>query len=140
MKTGVSLKRRRFWVVVNYLVLLIYLVMFHYWEGMRSEYVIFGVTAAMLIILVVSFIQVHVKTRMWILTHSKTEKLDEREIQLTYGSLRYSYSILAVVCLSLMYVNGIVDKGGFSALVVGSLVYFAHTLPASVIIWTQEKI
>ncbi len=141
MNKGISQASRRFWVIVNYLTLTIYLILFHYWEGMRSEeYVLLGITVAALVLMIISFRQVHVKTHLWILTHSKIEKLDEREIQLTHGSLRYAYAIFSIVCLSLMYANGIMDRGGFSALTVGCLVYFAHTLPSSVIAWSERKL
>jgi len=99
----------------------------------------------MLIITCLTFIFVYIKTGIWTLTHSKTEKLDERQIELTHKALTKSYALFAVLCLSIMLIHAtlyrLLPENVFIItvpLVVG-LIYFSHILPASIIAWGDEK-
>ncbi len=90
-------------------------------------------------IFLVSFIVTFIKTGLWGFIHKPLKKLDEREIAVTSKSLRYAYSIFAVVVLfillSIATTNLQVD-----VVLVASLILFAHILPASVIAWTEKVI
>ena len=89
-----------------------------------------------------SFITLYIKTKIWKLVHTKIEKLDEREIQLTHESLRYSYSIFTVVSLLVLLIFALTIKDYDSLLMIIciGLLYLAHTLPAAIIAWKQKDV
>jgi hypothetical protein len=91
----------------------------------------------------VSFFLVHIKTRLWSLGHAGVERLDERQIQVTHEALRHSYAVFTVICLFIMLFNATTGYRGhylFDAVLPVSLLYFAHTLPSSVIAWKERAV
>jgi len=142
MKAGISKPNRRIAVVANYGCVLLFLASFYVgkYYGWSVE-VIAGaiVTAATAVI---TFIILHIRTRLWKLVHTKAEKLDERQIQVTRESLRYSYAIFTVVSLLVLMCIAL-SAGRHDSnliLVFASLLYLAHTLPSSVMAWTEKEI
>ena len=105
-----------------------------------------------LIVWLVSFIIIYVKTRLWRFVHTKVDKLDERELQLTHESLRYAYAIFSVICLSYILVSSLLaprlavnvltpdDYPSFGLIMMWVLLYLAHILPASIIAWTEKEV
>jgi len=99
---------------------------------------------------------VHIKTNLWRLVHTKYENLDERQIQVTHQSLRHSYGIFTVLILSVMFCIALLRVAPIQCLLTGSsdavpddsmlmvifagLLYLAHTLPSSVIAWTEREV
>lgn len=88
----------------------------------------------------ITFIRVFWRTRLWKITHAGFKGLDERQVQVVYGALRNSYSIFAIVCLVILYVNAVIEKGHIPILLAGAVLYSAHTLPAAVVAWTEKEI
>ena len=89
-----------------------------------------------------TFLSVHVMTGLWRLVHTKVDTLDEREIQLTLGSLRYAYgffSVTALLAILFMAVFGFGSQN-LRLVVFWVLLYLAHTLPSSVIAWTERRV
>ena len=87
------------WVILNYASLVLVIVMF-YWadhSDLAAPVAIAGLAA--LILLVISFVVVYARTGLWKFVHTKVEKLDERQMLVTYESLRHSYTVFAVICL-----------------------------------------
>ena len=132
---------RRIAVIVNYLSVLAIglIVMVGKWASWDVRVIIIGALIATIVALV-TFYLLYWRTRLWRLVHARFEKLDEREVQLIYESLRYSYIIFIIACLSIMYINVIAEKGYFSALVPAGLLYLSHVLPASIVAWTEKEV
>jgi len=143
---AVSITRRRTGVAINYASLLILLVLFYIAgnNGLKTIPLVAGAVLAGAII--ISFINVHMKTGLWKFVHTKIDKLDEREIQVTHESLRSAYSVFCVICLFLFLVGELIREyhtglSGVSFMpIVGALIYLAHTLPASIIAWTEKEL
>lgn len=133
--------QRRLLVVVNYVSLgaVAFLVHVGNLYGWGAQLRIFTILAA-LAALVVTFIAVFWKTRLWRMVHTSFETLDERQIQVMYDSLRHSYSVFTVLCLVVLYVNAVAERGHIPILVAAALLYLAHTLPAAFVAWTEKEI
>jgi hypothetical protein len=145
-KRVIPLSRRRVGVVVNYGALVIFLICF-YWaaiSGLNTSLAVIGIVTFILIIF--SFIFIHLKTRLWQLTHSKIEKLDERELQVTHEALRYSYGFFSVICLSIFLVYEVIKEYSNHLIdlplmpLVAALIYLVHTFPASILAWTEKDV
>ena len=91
------------------------------------------------ILLLITFYYVFWKTRLWHFTHKSLKKLDEREIQVSYQSLKYSYSIFTIAILIAVFIYAIFEKR-FDFLFFISFLYLAHTLPGAVVIWRKIDI
>jgi hypothetical protein len=88
----------------------------------------------------ITFTRVFWRTRLWKITHAGFKGLDERQVQVVYGAIRNSYWIFAVVCLVILYVNAVLEKGHIPVLVAAAVLYLAHTLPAAAVAWTEKEI
>jgi len=141
MKKGLSKTARRLRIVINYASLVLLLILFYlgkHYLGWSS--VLISALAAAFVLTLVTFISVHVRTGLWRLTHTKVEELDEREIQVTHESLRHSYSFLTIILAIIIFTMALIGKDVYSPLLPASLIYFAHTLPSSVIAWTENVV
>ena len=87
-KQAISRRRRRVGVFLNYMALLVVLVVTCTAGGTRLDAVTAAVLFAGLFAVVVTFVDVHLKTSLWRLTHSSLEILDERQIQITHDCLQ----------------------------------------------------
>jgi hypothetical protein len=135
-----SHKSRRIAVLINYLCIVIVLVIFHLVRSQNlSAYYLLAEIIPLLGI-VLSFKQAFVKTRLWKLTHSTIDKLDERELQMVYRSSSISYSIYTILSIVLIYVFILAGHGVMGVLSAACLLYFAHSLPAVIIAWAEKKI
>ncbi|HEQ97929.1 MAG TPA: hypothetical protein ENO22_01145 [candidate division Zixibacteria bacterium] len=142
LKTDKS--KRRMGVVLNYGTLLLALVCFYIAEidTWNIPYAI--ICLAALAGVVYSFMQVHMKTRLWHLAHARTQDLDERQIQVTHESLRHSYTCFTIISLSIFLIADLYkhfsSRAGELTLmpVIAGLIYLAHTLPSSVLAWTER--
>jgi hypothetical protein len=89
---------------------------------------------------IATFIRVYWRTRLWQLAHSSFVKLDERQVQIVYESLRYSYMIFTILCLVVVYINAVVERGHVPILVAAAILYLAHTLPVAVLAWKEKEV
>lgn len=146
METAISQSKRRMWVLINYIALLLLIVLFYAADktNFYTPVAIAGFIA--LIFLILSFVMVYARTGLWRFVHTRAEKLDEREMAMTYESLRRSYGIFAVICLLVFLMAELITKEFGSSYklalmpVIAALIYLAHVLPASVIAWTERQI
>jgi hypothetical protein len=146
MKSNISLGSRRLWVIINYTAVLLLLAVFYAAErgGLSASFIIFG--AITLIIVLISFIKLHLRTRLWKMVHSGTDVLDEREIQVTREALRLSYTLFSVITLIIILAYELIRQLTATGLTVplmpilAVLIYLAHTLPSSIIAWTEKEI
>lgn len=133
-------------MILNYLALVLVIVMFYRADrtDLAVPVAITGLVA--LILLVISFVVVYARTGLWRFVHTGVEKLDERQMLVTYESLRHSYAIFAVICLLIFFVAELITQefsGGYEPSlmpVIAALIYLAHVLPASVVAWTEREI
>lgn len=141
MTSEIPKSERRAGVVVNYLCVVAIVFLVHVgdildWDVRLRLIGIAGTSA----LGIVTFVRIYWRTRLWQLAHASFAKLDERQIQVMYESLRRSYQIFALLCLVVVYVNAVAERGHVPILVAGSILYGAHTLPAAVLAWTEKEI
>jgi hypothetical protein len=142
MSVRSSKSKRRAGVLLNYGALLLLVGVFAI--GQRSAWpglVVAGL-AATAVLLVASFVKIHLRTRLWRLVHARVEDLDERQYQITLRALRYAYAIFTVTSLSVVFCLALTAEWNSSLLmlVLASLLYLAHTLPSSVLAWTEREV
>jgi len=142
MKREISKKNRRIVVIINYLSIFFILVFFYAGINIGWNVLIIAGEIIVIITAVMSFIYLHIRTHLWKLVHTSIEELDERQIQVRYESLRYSYSIFSIISLLVIFYHSLTIRGdvSFGMLILSSLIYLAHTLPSSIIAWTEKKI
>jgi hypothetical protein len=142
MSLTTSKPGRRWAVLINYGCLLFFVGMFitGKYMGWNIAVIVCGLLA--LIILLISFAVLHVKTKLWGLVHSKAADLDERELQLTLQSLRQSYIIYAIVSLLVIFSLAMLAGRHDSTLIIiyAGLLYLAHTLPSAIIAWREREV
>ncbi|MEA2031224.1 MAG: hypothetical protein U9N55_06485 [candidate division Zixibacteria bacterium] len=136
---------RRVGVLVNYSALVLLIAFFYTAE--RTHINVFWISGILvaLFVVIASCLYVHGKTGLWRLVHTNIDNLDEREIQVVHISLRQSYSAFSIICLSIVlaselieeFVSGVVDIPLLPIFV--GLLYLAHTLPSSLIAWTEKR-
>ena len=137
---------RRLDVVLNYSTLIIMLTALFSLTRQSNIIPIIAVGAVAALFFVISFINLFVKTKLWKFVHTKIENLDERQIQVVYQSLRYAYTIFAIVCLSFFLIYELQKEllpGGLDLPlmpIIAALIYLAHTLPASIIAWKEKEV
>lgn len=135
---------RRFWVFVNYCSLFLLLILWNAlpWFGADDRFRLLSLVL-FIPLTVISFIFVQIRTGLWMLVHRKADDLDERELQDTLVALRYAYSIFAVICLFVLLAQAIVFEKEIifvDVLLASSLIYLAHSLPASILAWTKRDV
>jgi hypothetical protein len=93
-------------------------------------------------VVLITFYPIYARTGLWRLTHSKVEKLDEREIHLTLGALRFAYTIFAITALASILLTVVFGYGSdtLHLIIFWVLLYLAHTLPSSVVAWSEHHV
>jgi len=151
MKREISKRTRRIGVIINYASLVLFIIVFYAGEyrGWDAPTIIGGIIA--LVVAFLSFIYLYVKTHLWKFVHTSIEKLDERQVHVIHDSLRYSYSIFSILSLSYILVLTLTarfsintlttsGKASLGMIMLGGLIYLAHTLPASIIAWNEREV
>ena len=134
-----SIKRRRIGVIITYLSLFSIVMIFEYCTIKQWSIFFKIIEIASITVFIGSYIITYFKTGLWQFTHKPLDKLDEREITLTSKSLRYAYGIFTVLILILLFLFTIIDIK-VNMVLVSSLIFFAHILPASIIAWTEKEV
>lgn len=133
-------------LVLNYLCLLIMNVCFYFaWTYRDMNHMIDALGIGSLLIVLATFFLLFVRTGLWRLTHTGTNSLDEREIEITHQALRYSYSWFSIVCLVIIFTHAVAYRllpnvdFAISVPLAASLLYLAHTLPGAVLAWREKE-
>ena len=134
-----SQKERKFGLIVNDSALLLLLILYYVGHYTRFTPAIVTIMALSLLVTMVTFWWVHVKTGLWKLTHSKNDDLDEREIALTRSALQTAYAIFTVISLIFLLLEAVFG-GIVNVVLVAALIYYAHTLPSTIIAWREKKV
>ncbi len=141
---ALSKTTRKTLVIVNYVFLVIMNGCFYLVSGNPDmTHLVDAVGLTALILVFITFFPLHWKTGFWKLTHARTAELDERELQLTHTALRYAYAWFTVTCLMIVLAHALLFRLVDTSFVItvplaGSLIYLAHTLPGSVLAWTES--
>ena len=142
MSLSKSKSKRRMWIILNYGFLLTSVLFALIGENFGWSLLVkisFWVSVAICLLTLRS---VHFKTGLWKLVHAKVDTLDEREIQLILGSLRYAYTLFSIIALSavLCMIVFEMESAIMQFVIFWALLYLAHTLPSSIIGWTEYRI
>ena len=141
MQREIPKTQRRLLVTVNYVSLAAVVLLVHAGRarGWNSALILGGVlpTAA---VLVATFVGVFLRTGLWRLAHASFEAIDERQAQVMYESVRLSYTVFAIVCVVVLFINAVAERGHIPILVAGALLYLAHTLPAAAVAWREKEV
>lgn len=101
---------------------------------------IFTITEiVLLIVFISSFGFSFANSGLWAFSHKSLKKLDEREIALVSKALRRAYSIFTVIILIYLLLVSLLEIP-VSMVVVASLIFMAHLMPASLIGWSEKEI
>ena len=141
------IRHRRGLVLVNYGCLLLMNVLFYFaWTGADRGHAVDAAGIAALLAVGASFVPLHWRTGLWRLTHAPVESLDERELAITHAALRFAYAGFTVTCLLIVLAHAVVYRlvpgldFAISVPLAASLIYLAHTLPGSVLAWTEREV
>lgn len=143
MNIKTSRTARKIGVFVNYGALALFLTFYYIGYHNGGGAVVAACAWTTLAVTLVSFYIVHVKTGLWRFSHTSVDKLDERQVMVTHDALRNSYAVFTVTCLLIMLFNAVTGYRGnymFDAVLPFCFLYFAHTLPASVIAWRESEV
>ena len=140
MDKQISVTNRRLAVVVNYSAIVLFLACFCLADSIGWNVPLAALVFAAILVVLITFYGLHVRTRLWKLVHTKADKLDERELQVTREALRYAYSIFTILSLLVLLALALSaqQKDSLLILIFASLLYLAHTLPSSVIAWREK--
>ena len=99
-----SIQNRRLGIIINFKSLIALVLLFEFIRlGILPRYsLIFEIIP--FLVLITSYIIYFGKTGLWKFTHKPVNQLDEREIQLSNQSLRFSYLIFTIFVLSLFII------------------------------------
>ena len=146
MDTQKSVNSRRFTLVVNYLCLFIMNICFYFaWAYQGLNHAVDALGIGSLFLVMATFFPLFWRTGLWRLTHSSTNSLDERQIEITHEALRYSYSWFSIICLVIIFAHAVVYRlvpdmdFAISVPLAVSLLYLAHTLPGAILAWTEKE-
>jgi len=139
MELKTSKSKRRIGIIINFICLISIVFIYELIKSgiIIQKYLLLEIAPAAL--LIITDIKLFWKTKLWKFTHKPYDKLDEREMQLSNQSLRFSYSFFTILSLALLYTYNLWGIK-INLLLIGSLLYMAHTLPAYFLSWTEKPI
>ncbi len=130
--------KRRAIVILNYLSIILILIIFYLIKllGINKIYLLFELLP--MVVLIMSFKSAFLNTNFWKMTHTSSKNLDERELQVVYKATTFSYTIFTIACLIIIYTFNLIGLGSIDVVLAVCLLYFAHTLPAAIISFTEK--
>jgi len=146
-----SLTFRRTAVVINYASAVLFVVCFCAAEYGRWNIWWIASCVLLFLILLVSYVNAHVRTGIFKVSRAKSRDLDERQIVIVHDAYRRAYHIFTVFCLVVFFFVfltvrysffTLTHRGhySFGLLLLLCLNYLLNTLPASVVAWTEPVV
>ncbi len=137
-----SQSKRKAWVIITYGSVIATLLLFYFGQQGGWPLSLGILTMVSLVLVGMSLLWLHIRTRLWQLVHMSFDELDERQAQVVHNALRHSYAIFSVTVLAVIFYAAFAYRGNTSLamLVLGALLHLAHTLPSSVIAWTEREV
>lgn len=136
MNTKISLTNRRIGVTLNYISLATIVFLFEFYKDSGFPVLAILAISGAILVWLISFILTYIRTQAWKQVHRSFKKLDEREAGQIYESLRIAYSIFTVIALAVLFAYSLTELQ-VSIIIFASLLYLAHVLPASFIVWKK---
>jgi len=118
---------------MNYLSLIFIVITFQYLKDIDWTWVFVTSEVFFITLFVISLYYAYIKTGTWGFVHRSFEKLDERELKIVGKTSRISYAIFTIVALAIMLVLS-VTEWRINTIFTVALIYFAHILPASILV------
>jgi len=131
-------KSRRSGVIINYLSIILILIIFYLVKFLGINKIYLLIELIPIALLIMTFKSAFLVTNFWKLTHTSSRKLDERELQIVYKATTFSYTIFTILCLIIIYTFHLTGIGSIDVVLAAALLYFAHTLPAAIIVFTEK--
>lgn len=138
MEKSTSANRIKLVIVFNAMSILAIVTLFELLKFAENKIWLAGLELILVITALITFYNAYWQTGLWRLSHTKTEKLDEREMQLVSDSLRVSYSVFTIVTILIIYAFAVIEKGAIDVVIAAGLLYFAHILPTALLGWTRK--
>ena len=138
MEKSTSTNRIKLVIVFNAISILAIVILFELLKFAENKIWLAGLEFLLVITALITFYNAYWQTGLWRLSHTKTEKLDEREMQLISDSLRVSYSVFTIVTILIIYAFAVIEKGAIDVVIAAGLLYFAHILPSAILGWKRN--
>ena len=151
MTQAFSKKSRQSGVLFNYIIVIMFLILFCLGEYRQwNPWLIVG-TILLFLAAILSYIHVYIRTGLWKMTRSKSEDLDEREIAIVHDAYRHAYNIFTVACLVLLFFVfltvrysffTLTSRGhySFGLILLIFLNYLVNTLPVTIVAWREPVV
>jgi len=133
-------KKNRFWILLHYFSLIAVLVFFYTGKYLYWPLFIIVSEIVFLVILLISFLKVFIRTKFWKMVHTSSKDLDEREMLVVLNGLKSSYSIFTITCLVILFTFALIGYHRIDVLLAAALLLLAHTLPAAIVGWKEKYI
>ena len=125
-------------MLMNYLSLIFIVITFQYLRDIDWTWVFVTSEIFFIVLFIISFYFAYFKTGTWGFVHRSLEKLDERELKIVGKTSNLSYVIFTIVALAIMFVLS-VTEWRINIVFTVALIYFAHILPASILVIKNRK-
>ena len=120
-------------VLMNYLSLVFIVITFQYMRNIEWSWMFVTSEVFFIVLFIISFYYSYAKTGTWSFVHRSLEKLDERELKILGKTSKLSYAIFTLVALAVMLILS-VTEWSINIVFTVALIYFAHILPASILV------
>ena len=142
MSESLSMSKRRVLAIINYVCLFLLVILFYIGKYHGWGFIIIAGLGATLLVNLATFRILHLKTKLWKQVHSNADQLDERQMIRTLESVKLSYIIFSFLSLLVIfYISLMAGKhDSMIMLIYVSLLYLAHTLPSSILAWTEREV
>ena len=125
-------------MLMNYLSLIFIVITFQYLRDIEWSWVFVVSEVFFIVLFAISLYYSYVKTGTWSFVHRSLDKLDERELKIVGKTSNLAYAIFTVVALAIMLVLS-VTEWSINIVFTVALIYFAHILPASILVIKNRK-
>ena len=136
---SIQKNRRKSGILLNYICILIFMITFYVGESYGFGWKVVILMVISLGVGMVTFVLFHLKSGLWRFVHTKSESLDERELQISLIALKSAYSLFTVIILAVLLTAEIFSDGGIGVVAIAGFIYFAHTLPGAVLGWQGSE-
>ena len=125
-------------MLMNYLSLIFIVITFQYLKDIEWTWMFVTSEVFFVTLFIISLYYAYIKTGTWGFVHRSLEKLDERELKIVGKTSSLSYAIFTIVALAIMFVLS-VTEWSITIVFTVALIYFAHILPASILVIKNRK-
>ncbi len=125
-------------MLMNYISMIFIVITFQYLRNVEWRWLFVTSEVFFITLFIISLYYAYIKTGTWGFVHRSLDKLDERELKIVGKTSRLSYAIFTVIALLIMMVLSLTDWN-INMIFTAALIYFAHILPASILVIKNRK-